>query len=378
MLFLAAGSAMITMYAQRAAGAVSAAPFALGVRLKNAIFSYAAYLEKAVWPTQLAPLYPHPGNSLAIWKVSLAAAFLISSSLLVIKFRTRRYLVTGLLWFLGTLVPVIGLVQVGNQAMADRYAYIPLIGIFLMVTWGVGGLVQSRKIAVMWAAVPAICVLAALSVVSYRQIGYWQNGIDLWTHTLQVTERNFVAEDSLGAALVEQQRFDEAYSHFLKAAQYEPNDPAARLNIGAYLHQHGHVTEAIQQYKVALALGTDRKLRATTYENLGTAYQQLGEDAEARGALEQTLRLNPNQPKAWLGLGMLAEKQGNVGEEIKDFSISVQLQPTAESCLRLGRVLAQTGHVSEALNAYAEALQISPDLIEAQQAIEALRQRKTF
>jgi tetratricopeptide (TPR) repeat protein len=376
LLALAGGSAIITLHAQRAAGAVSALRFALGVRLKNAIFCYAMYVGKAVWPTRLAALYPHPGNSLAIWKVSLAAVFLIATSTLVVKFRTRRYLVSGWLWFLGTLVPVIGLIQVGNQAMADRYAYVPLIGIFLMVTWGLGDLARNRKLTVAWAVVPAICALAALSVITYRQIGYWRNGMNLWTHALQVTERNFVAEDSLGAALVQQQRFDEAFPHFLKAAQYEPNDPAARLNIGAYLHQHGHIADAIRLYKLALALTPDARLRSTTYDNLGTAYRQLGEDAKAEAALEQSVQLNPNQSNAWLGLGLLAEQQGQLNEAISDFSRSVALQPTAESCFYLGRVLAQSGRRSEALDAYRNALRISPDLVEAQQAMDAIRQSK--
>ena len=242
-----------------------------------------------------------------MWKVGLAVLFLVVTSAIVIKLRSRGYLVTGWLWFLGTLVPVIGVLQVGNQAMADRYAYIPLIGLFVMITWGIAELEEKKKLAVAWRIVPAICVLAALSVVAYRQIGYWSNNLDLWTRAVQVTQRNFAAEDGLGAALVQLDRFDEAYDHFRLAAQYEPNDPVSRSNIGTYLHQHGHLREAIPQYEIA-AQTSDARLRGTAYANMGMAYGQLGDDANAQSSLEQAVRSNPNQPVAWELLGQLARE----------------------------------------------------------------------
>jgi protein O-mannosyl-transferase len=371
LLGLAAVSAAITVHAQRAAGAVVTSTFPLTVRLKNAIYCYAMYVEKTVWPARLCALYPHPGASLAMWKVGLAASFLVITSAIVIKFRSRGYLVTGWLWFLGTLVPVIGVLQVGNQAMADRYAYIPLIGLFVMITWGIAELEEKKKLAMAWRTVPAICVLAALSVVTYRQIGYWSNNLDLWTRAVEVTERNFAAEDGLGAALVQLDRFDEAYDHFRLATQYEPNDPVSRSNIGTYLHQHGHLREAIPQYEIA-AQTSDARLRATAYANMGMAYSQLGDDANAQASLEQAVRSNPNQAVAWELLGQLAQKQGKSQEAIRDLSRWVQLQPTAEGYVQLGRALALANQRDQALAAYKNALTLAPGSVEAQQAVEVL------
>jgi len=372
LLGLSAAVSLITMWAQSAAGAVGTLPFPLGVRLKNAIYCYVMYLGKAVWPTRLAPLYPHPGYSLALWKVALACLFLAAGSAVVWKFRRRGYLLAGWLWFLGTLVPVIGVVQVGNQAMADRYAYIPLVGIFVMVAWAATDLAEKHKLEVPWEIVPAACVLLALSLACYRQIGYWRNSLDLWTHTLAVTNNNFVAEDSIGVALVQLGRADEAYPHFVRSAELQPNDAVSHSNIGAYLHQHERQAEAVPQYEIAVRLATDTQVRATTYANLGSAYRDLGDYSKSQAAFEQALQLNPNQFNAWLGMGILARRQGKLDDAIFDFARSVELRPTAEGYLQLGAALAQAGHPREALAAYQRALQISPDLAEVQQAILSL------
>lgn len=370
---LSAASALITMHAQRAAGAVGVLPFPLSVRLPNAIYSYAMYVWKAIWPTGLAPLYPHPGHDLALWKVVAASVFLLAVSAVAFRMRqSRSYLLVGWLWFLGTLVPVIGLVQVGNQSMADRYAYIPLLGIFVMVVWCAADLAAARKLSLAWTFAPALCVLVALSFAAYRQIGYWRSSLDLWTHALAVTSNNFVGENSVGGALVDLGRTDEAYPHFVRAAEIQPADPVAHCNVGAYLHQHGHLAEAVSEYELAVHLTVDTRLRATTYANMGAAYRDLGDLAKARASYEQAIQLNPNQFSAWLGMGLLDEQQGRSGEAITDFLRSLQLRPTAEGYLHLGRTLEQTGHPHEALEAYQRALQIDPNMAEAQQAAAAL------
>ena len=212
LLALSAASAVITMRAQQAGGAVrTTAEVSFGARIATAIWAYAMYLWKMVWPARLAPLYPHPGDSLAAWQVVVAAAVLIAISVAVLRLRTRRYLLVGWLWFLGTLVPVIGLVQVGEAAMADRYAYIPLIGIFVMIAFGAADWAEQKKFG-RWAAVPAAAILFALALATHRQIGYWQSNYDLWSHTLAVTENNFVAENNLGGALILEGREEEAHA----------------------------------------------------------------------------------------------------------------------------------------------------------------------
>jgi Tfp pilus assembly protein PilF len=371
---LSAASSLITMSAQRAAGAVGALPFPFGVRLKNALFSYVLYVEKAIWPSNLAPLYPHPGHSLAIWKVVFAVVLLAAVTALVVKFRSRGYLLVGWLWFLGTMVPVIGLVQVGNQAMADRYTYIPFIGLFVMIAWGAADLARYLNVSLPWKLVSATCVVLALSLAAYRQVGYWRDGLTLWGHALQVTQNNFVAEDEFGGALTQLNRFDEAYPHFVRAAQIQPADPVSHSNIGAYLHQHGHPAEAIPQYEIAASLTTDARVLATTYANLGSAFCDTGNYAKAHAAFDRSIRLNPNRFNTWLGMGLLAEREGKLQDAIRDFVRSLQLQPSDQGYLELGRTLAQSGQKAEAIAAYELALKVSPDLTEAQQALNALRQ----
>jgi protein O-mannosyl-transferase len=376
LLALSAASAVITMQAQQAGGAVrSTAQFSLAVRLENAIYAYAMYLWKMVWPARLAPMYPHPGDSLAAWRVCVAAIVLIAISAMVVKFRAHRYLVVGWLWFLGTLVPVIGLVQVGEAAMADRYAYIPLIGIFLMVGFGAADFMDGRKLG-LWSVAPAVVVLVALSAVTYRQIGYWESNYDLWAHTLAVTEGNFVAEDNLGGALILEGKAEEAHTHFEAAARINPKDPMSHSNLGAYFQSHNQMREAVKECEAVIALTADPSLLAGTYANLGAAQRALGDDEQAHHSFEQSLRINPGQFNAWLGEGLLARKQGKLDEAIGDLSRSLELQPSAQGYLELGRTLAQAGRVPAALDAYEQALKISPDFTEAQQAADALRQQK--
>jgi Tfp pilus assembly protein PilF len=373
LLVLSAASAAITMQVQQAGGATrSTAQFSLGIRLENAVVAYAMYLWKMVWPSHLAPLYPHPGDSLPAWQVAISALALLAVTVVVLRFRSRPYLLTGWLWFLGTLVPVIGLVQVGDQAMADRYAYIPLIGIFVMLAWGAVDLADSRQIGLSARMIPAACVLLALAFVTHRQLGYWSNNYELWTHALAVTDRNFIAQNNLGGALLLLGKPDEAYAHFQAAAEINLNDPMSRSNLGAYLQEHGKLAEAMAQYDRTISLTSDPGLLAATYSNRGTAYRKLGEDEKARESYDQALRLNPNQSNAYLGLGELLEKQNQLDDAIRNYSRSVELRPTTTGFLLLGHALETEARRAEALAAYQSALKLSPELLEAQHAVDEL------
>ena len=376
LLALSVASAVITMQAQQAGGAVrSAAEVSFGVRIETAIYAYGMYLWKAIWPARLAPLYPHPGNSLAAWQIVVALVVLIALTAAAWRFRSRGYPMVGWLWFLGSLVPVIGIVTVGEAAMADRYAYIPLVGIFVAVVFGFADFAREKNLKALPAVAGAV-VLFAVSFVTHRQIAFWQSNQDLWSHTLAVTENNFVAEDNLGGALILDGKEEEAHPHFEAAAAINPRDPMSRSNLGIYLQNHHQPREAIQQYQAAVNLTSDPGMLAQTYANLGSAYRALGEDDQARQSFDRALRLNPNQFNAWMGIGLLAQKQGKLDEAISDLSRSVELQPTAQGYLELGHVLAQTGQASQALEAYQQALRIAPELTEAQQALDALRQKK--
>jgi len=374
---LSAASAVITVFAQRAGGAVrSIAQFSFGVRVENAICAYGMYLWKMIWPTRLALVYPHPGDSLGAWRVVVAALVLIGITAMVYRLRERRYLPVGWLWFLGTLVPVIGLVQVGDAAMADRYAYIPLIGIFVMIAFGVADFAAARNIGVVSQAVPAVAVVVFLGLLCHRQIGYWESSESVWAHALAVTQNNFIAEDNLGGALVMMGNADQAFPHFEAASRINPRDPMSRMNVGVYLQSHGHVDEAITQYNAAIGLTSDAGLRAQAYANLGGAQRALGDDEAARESFDAALQLNPNQASAWVGKGLIAQKQGRLDEAIEDLSRGVALQPSGEHYLDLGRSLQQAGRPAEAVAAYRRALKLSPNLAEAQRALDELGARQ--
>ncbi len=375
LFLMSAASALLTIRAQQAGGAVrSTTQFSVGTRIANAIYVYAMYLWNMLWPTRLAPLYPHPGDSLPAWHVLIALAVLLGITAFIWKFRSRRYLPVGWFFFLGTLVPVIGLVQVGEAAMADRYAYIPLIGIFVMIAFGVADLAQEKSWGLL-PVIPATAALIVLSIMTFRQIAYWQTSDALWSHTLAVTQNNFVAEDNLGGALILEGKEEEAHAHFEAAARINPKDPMSHSNLGTYYMTHNQMREAVQQYEAAVEMTSDPGLLAQTYANLGAAYRAVGEDDQAQTNYNHSLRLNPNRYNAWLGLGLLAQKQGKLTEAVTDLSRSVELQPTAQGYLSLGRALAQSGRTADATTAYDQASKISPDLIEAQQAAASLRQQ---
>jgi protein O-mannosyl-transferase len=291
------------MHAPRAGGGLRAtSQFAVDVRFANAICAYAMYLWKMIWPARLAPLYPHPGDSLAAWKVLVAGLVLVAIT--AVAFRERRYLVVGCLWFLGTLVPVIGLVQVSDAAMADRYAYIPLIGVFVMIAFGMAGCTE--RISPAWVAGPAVLSLVVLAFATHRQIAYWQSNVDLWSHTMAVTKNNFIAEDNLGGALILEGKEEEAHPHFEAAATINPKDPMSRSNLGIYDQTHNRMPEAVVEYEAAIGLTPDPRLPAQTYANLGAAQHVLGKDEEARTSFDRSLRLNATLSGCWLRRGLLA------------------------------------------------------------------------
>ena len=221
LLVLAVPSAIVTLIAQHESGAMSGPHWQpVPIRIENAIVAYVRYLGKACWPAQLSVLYPHPGSSLRAWQVLGALLLLLAITALTVAERhRRRYLLMGWLWFLGTLVPMIGLVQVGVQAMADRYAYLPFVGLFIMVCWGVGGLIQQEQVPMPWQAGVSVAVLLALTVVAHRQLGYWSDNVTLWSRvvalesiTAQSHSDNWVAENNLGHALLNTGQEEASYS----------------------------------------------------------------------------------------------------------------------------------------------------------------------
>jgi protein O-mannosyl-transferase len=367
---LSALSALITVKAQRAGHAMRLYP--LSIRLGNAIVSYASYVKKTFWPVDLSPMYPHPGNSLAKGQVLAALLFLVIITALVIADRRRRYLPTGWFWFVGTLVPMIGLVQVGTQAMADRYAYLPCIGLFLMICWLAADWADRQRVAKVWVGGVGVAVLLALAFVTHQQIGYWDDNITLWTHALQVTRNNWVAEDNLGGALMEDGKLDAAIPHFRAAAAIYPEDAVSHLDIGFYEQKHRNWPQAVEQYLQVLNVTPSPKLRAEAYNNLALIDRELGDNAAARDKFQQAVNLSPRYADAWVGLGLAAQKMRDFPAAVQAFSRAMEIQGSDFGYLLLARALEQSGRKDEAEAATQQARRLSGNLAAAQRTADRL------
>lgn len=369
LLGLSAASAIVTMLAQKAGGAVvSTAAHPPLLRLENAVCSYASYLGKTVWPVGLAVLYPYP-HALAAWKVIGSALVLLAITLGVLRYRERRYLVAGWFWFLGTLVPMIGLVQVGNQALADRYAYLPLIGILVMAVWGAADRAKARRIGWKYPAIAGGAAVIALALVTRVQVAYWHDDLSLWSHTLGVTGDNFVAENNLGAILAWQGRDEEAVVHFRRASALEPGDPGSQINLGIYAHKHGDLTQAIARYERTLELAADTRIRAAAYGNLGQAYYAKGDYAKARENYEAALKLNNPYP---LPLGLIAMKSGDWNKAAEYFAQELTASPSDVGFLLLAAALKHGGREQESRQAYQQAQRVTSDMVQARQIADKL------
>jgi len=276
---LAAASAFLTL-AAHSRGAMR--PLPLSYRVANALVCYLQYVKLAFWPSRLAVYYPHPLLPLRSWNVLAAFLFLILVTGTVIAERRRRYLPVGWFWFLITLVPMIGVVQVGLQGMADRYAYLPLIGIFLMTTWVLADWASGRRIPLAIQSAVAIVVLAALVVVTHQQLRYWRDSVTLWTHALEVTHHSTIAEVNLGGALLERGDTEQALEHFRAGTAIDPRDPLCNMYLARYAQMQNNLPEAIEGYRRVIAATQDPGLKARAYSNMGYAYRGLGDETEAR------------------------------------------------------------------------------------------------
>jgi len=313
---LSAASAAITMKVQSAARHEE---LPLWERLANAAFAYAKYVGKTFWPAHLAPLYPHPGRSISMSAAALSALAIFAVTILVVRLRKRRYLFVGWLWFLGTLVPMIGLVQVGVQSMADRYAYIPLLGIFVIVCWGAADLMQVSNVPRLVPVVASAVVLLALGFALSRQLNFWTDNFRLWRHTLDITDRNFIAEDNAATALLSKGRIDEAILYFRRANAIRPADPISTLNIASYEQQSGNYQAALEGYQRVLQLTTSPELLALAHANRGYAYLTLKQYDSAKQDFETALQQQPGNPAANFGIGLLAQRAGE-GKQAAQYS----------------------------------------------------------
>ncbi len=320
LLALSAASCVTTLLAQ--SGAIqSAVSFSLPYRLGNALAACMVYFGQMLWPAGLAALYPFPHSGAPPWEVALAGILLASLSAFTWSERQRRpWLLIGWLWYLVMLLPVVGIIQVGSQAHADRYTYLPQIGIYVALTW----LVAEWRVN--HAALGGLMagVLAVLMVCAWKQTTYWQNNETLWTRALACTTGNYVAHMELGAALLQKGKVDEAISHYHEALQIKPDEAEMHYNLGNALLQKGRVDDAMTQYQVALEIKPNY---SAAHVNLGNVLQQKRRVDEAITQYQEALQIDPDNGDAQNNLGNVLLQKGKVGEAIPHFQKALQLEP---------------------------------------------------
>jgi protein O-mannosyl-transferase len=360
---LAAIASVITFLVQKGAGAISsAAEVSFPLRIGNALVSYLAYILQFLWPARLAVLYPYVPQ-LPIWQAIGAAAVLAAITALAVSHRKRRpYFAMGWFWFVGVLVPVIGLVQVGIQSRADRYMYIPLIGLSIIVVWGVGEIAE-RRAAVRPIAALAALVCCAYGVVAWSAAAYWRNTVILLRHTIEVTEDNWGALGILSHALLRQNRVDEAMPYIAETLRLRPNLPEAHINFGAALSKRGDFNAAEAQYRKALELDPDSP---DAHEGLGVVQSEKGQFSEALANLSAAEKGMPEDANKHYNLGRLYGLAGHPDMAAAEFAEAVRLQPEdAAARFNLGTAYAAQERFADASDQFREALRLKPNYLAA-------------
>ena len=422
---LSAGAAALAYVVQQHGGAVSEVPFSL--RLENAAVSYVTYIAQFVWPTKLAVFYPFP-SAVPAWQWVGAIVILAAITFATLR---RTAVAVGWLWYLGTLVPVIGVVQIGLQSRADRYTYIPLIGLSIAVAWGFSDLVNRHR----WLAAPAAAWVCAIFAATFIQAATWRNSVTLFEHALAVTDGNYIAHNNLGAALhsagaiphfqeairlrpqypeaqnnlgealITAGRINEATPHIAEALRLDPRLAEAHVNMGAIHNKQGRLDQAEAEYRAALQLNpssaaahdglaailtdTNRTSEALPHAleavalnpddadahyNLGRLYGLTGRPNDAIEQFRETLRLEPANAEAHFNLGTAYAQEGQMSEAVAEFSAAIRIRPEYVAAhFNLGSALARLGRCDEAIAEFTEALRLNPALTEARDAIEYCR-----
>ena len=363
LLALSVASGLATLWAQQS-GVAAVEELPVISRITNGLVTYVIYLRQMIWPAQLAVFYPHPKDKLPIWEIGLATVLLILASTGALALRRKHpYLITGWFWYLLMLLPVIGLVQVGFQAHADRYTYLPQIGLYLLTTWAVtdASAFWPHRRKILGAA--AAMAIVASTWRAWIQVSYWRDSESLWTHTLAVTSENPIAQNNLAMALKEKGRTDQAIGHLERILELNPNDAKAYYNLGNAFLQKGHYDEAIADYKKALAI---QPRYADAHYNLGISFAQKGDIDAAIAQLQKAVEDTPDYAAAYYALGNAFLQKGHFDEAIARYQQALKSRPTYPQVENnIGLALLQKGHPSEAIAHWQKALAIQSDSVES-------------
>jgi len=367
LMALAGLSAADTIWAQRAGGSLTSLDrLPLPLRLANATVSYLRYIAKTLWPMNLAAFYPFP-RAIPVWAVAGSAAALLLITWLVFRARSRQpWLAAGWSWYLLTLLPVIGIVQVGQQSMADRYMYVPMIGLLIAAVWQAADFCKGSRARTGAAAVAGGLVLTIWAVLSWRQAHVWKDGLTLFTHAIAVTGDNFVAHDNRGVELDRLGRFDEALAEYRETLRIEPGDRNGEENLaqasfaqGERLLAQGNPDGALHAFREGLRY---RPRNALAHSEAGQILTRRSQPDAAVAEFREALRLAPGMARAYLGLGGALAQLGHIAEAKAAFQSSVQSDPSmVEAHYDLGLVSAAEGKKEEALAAFDQALRVQPE-----------------
>lgn len=335
----------------------------LSVRLSNALVAYIVYIGKIFYPSNLAVLYPYPRDTLPLWQPTVSLLLLVLiSAIAFYKSAQRRYLTMGWLWYLGTLVPVIGLVQLGHQAIADRYTYLPSVGIFIIVAWGAAELLTKLRMPKTVPVISAAAILIALSICTWLQARYWQNSLTLYERAVTVTKNNYIMHYNYANALLRAGRLDEALIHFKKAVQINPQYFDARNGIGRVLLKQGKTDEAIAQFNEILRLEPGYY---KAHYNMAIAMTRLGDYHSAVEHFHRALRVKRDWPQANYNMGRALYLQGNLAAAAGQFVQALRLKPDYLAArIKLAHTLAQMGQTKYAVDHFYKALELQSDNIE--------------
>ena len=357
---LSAVFCVITIAVQSSSGAVKdTTRFPVPTRIANAVVSYARYIEKMVWPVNLTFFYPHPGEKIVYWQVFGAFIFLAGITYLIIRESARyKYLLTGWFWYLGTLVPVIGLIQVGGQSMADRYTYIPLVGLFIIAAWGANDILAKWSYKKIVLTLLSLAIIAILTVLTRFQANYWRHSWSLFERAIAVTEGNYIAYDGRGLLYQQKGQYDLAISDFQKALSANPWYAPAYNNLGLVYNNKGGYDLAISCYNKAIEINPKK---VQTYNNRGNAYKGKGQLDSAIADYNKAIEMDPEFAEAYYNRGNAYLNKKDFDRAISDYNKSIELKPmNAEAYSNRGLAYLNKGDFDHAISDYNKSIEIDP------------------